>query len=117
MSEKIVTRESLQKMIDENQGTDFLVHLVGRALVILFERQTNAEQSSNTTNEHNTIGFTGADGYSGCLTAKSYLKSKRLADWQLEKWVGKNKNGFSRIVKYHRQLNEAAIEKKAKQNG
>lgn len=113
----IVTRDSLQEMIDreindDGTYTDKLQHIIGRALVALFERQTAGEQSANVTAEHNTIGFNGSDGRSGALTAKSYLKNKRLAQWQVERWVKNSGNtSYSRITKYHKQLNEIAMEK------
>ena len=54
----------------------------------------------------NGNGFTGCDARSGSITAKYYLKYKTLQDWQLERWLEKN-----RICRYHRQLNEIAIAK------
>lgn len=104
---KLVTRESLQKMLDEADDVK-LQHIVGRALVVLFKNQTSDEQSSNTTNKDNGIGFTGADAHSGCITAKSYIKNKSLLDWQVERWTRPARSGFSRLTKYHKQLNAAA---------
>jgi len=90
--------------------------MVGRALVALLKRQTNEEQNSNDTREENGIGFSGADARSGSLTAKSFIKYKgRLLDWQLDKWTKATRNGYPRISKYHRQLNEIALEKKPAQ--
>ncbi len=60
----------------------------------------------NITREVNGIGFTGCDARSGSITAKYYLKYNTLQDWQLERWLEKN-----RICRYHRQLNEIAIAK------
>jgi hypothetical protein len=108
----IVTRENLQQMLD-NADTQRRIQIVGRALVVLFNRQTEVEQQTNETNNLNGVGFTGADGHSGCLTAKSFLKNRTLADWQVERWLKKDKNGFARLVKYHKQLNEAAEAKRA----
>jgi hypothetical protein len=106
----LVSRESLQTLIDTASFEKQQV-IVGRALVALFNRQTRDEQSSNTTNKHNTVGFTGADGLGGSLTAKYYLKHNKLMDWQVDKWTKKAKNGFARLTKYHKQLNEVAMEK------
>lgn len=106
----IVTKDSLQGMIDGANRTKQIA-IIGRALVVLFLLQTRSEQSQNDTNEHNMVGFTGADGRGGCLTAKSFLKNKTLQDWQLEKWTRKNDKGYSRISKYHAQLNRAAVER------
>lgn len=107
----IVSKESLQKMLDSDNIT-FVNKVIGRALVGLFDRQTKSEQYSDTTNEDNGVGFAGCDAYSGSLTAKYFLRHKRLLEWQREIWLKKNKKGVSRLAKYHRQLNEIAVDKK-----
>ena len=89
------------------------MHFIGRALVVLFNRQTEEEKSASDTRVDNGIGFTGADGHSGCITAKYYLKHRTLQEWQLDKWLKKNVRGTRRISKYWRQLNEEA-ERKAR---
>lgn len=109
----IVTKDSLQKMLD-SEDRNYVKHVVGRALVVLFNNQTSSEQTENTTNHLNMIGFTGADGHGGCLTAKFYLKHNTLLDWQLEKWLKRGKSGYSRLTKYHKQLNKSAEIKAAK---
>lgn len=101
----IVTKDSINHLLLRKEIRE---HVIGRALVGIFMRQTSAEQTSNTTNVNNTIGFTGADAFSGSLTAKYYMKNQKLLEWQVEKWMKPN-----RVAKYHRQLNEIAIEKKA----
>lgn len=103
----IVTRESLQAMLN-NENPAYVMHVVGRALVALYNRQTEGEKLTKSTNVDNNIGFTGGDAMGGSLTAMSYLKHKKLADWQVEKWTRRGKSGYSRLTKYHRQLNEVA---------
>ena len=116
----LVTADSLRDLIQtpnpkhsrpgEHQA--FVMHLIGKALVALFERQTADEQSANTTNKHNSVGFAGCDAKSGSLTAKFYIKHKRLEQWMVDNWIRLNtKNGYPRICKYHRQLNEVAYMK------
>jgi hypothetical protein len=103
-------------MITKNFIEDYLfthsnernMHFIGRALVAIFNFQTEDEKRASDTNELNGIGFTGADGHSGCISAKYYLKHKRLEQWQVERWLKTNKNGVRRISKYWKQLNEAA---------
>lgn len=107
----IVTRESLQNLLDR-EDHEFVAKVVGRALVSLMQNQTEAEKMSNATSVDNGIGFTGADAYSATLTAKSFMKKGTLADWQVAKWTKKGKSGFSRLTKYHRQLNEIALAKR-----
>ena len=106
----IVTRESLQAMLDQADQAK-RQHIIGRALVALFERQTQAEQASNHTQVDNGVGFAGCDSRSGSITAKTYLKNKSLQDWQVERWMKRGANGFARICKYAGQLNEIAINK------
>ena len=112
MTKAIVTRESLQEMLDNAEG-EKLARIVGRALLVLFNNQTKDEQSFNTTNKDNGIGFTGADAHSGCITAKTFTKRGTLEDWQVERWTRPAASGFSRLTKYHKQLNEAALAKRA----
>jgi len=106
----LVSRESLQALIDNASPKKQQV-IIGRALVALLDRQTQDEQSSNTTNKSNNVGFTGADAFSGSISAKYYIKNKSLKDFVVEKWTKRAKNGFARLTKYHKQLNEIAIEK------
>lgn len=84
------------------------IQFVGRALTVIFNNQTSNEKRSDTTNEDNGIGFTGADAFGGSLTAKYFLKNKSLLEWQFDKWVKPNTRGVPRIVKYWKQLDAAA---------
>lgn len=112
---QIVTKDSLQEMLtDANNARR--AQIIGRALVVLLNRQTASEQAANTTDEDNGVGFAGCDAKSGCLTAKYFLKHKTLLDWQIDKWMKLGSNGYFRIVKYAKQLNEAAIIRAAQNN-
>jgi hypothetical protein len=91
--------------------------VIGRALIALLENQTRDEQYSNATTNHNNIGFTGADARSGSLTAKYFRKHGKLLDWQIDRWTKPGSNGYPRLCKYWKQLNEAAEAKAAKANG
>lgn len=106
---KLVTRESLAAML-ANENPAYVQMVIGRALCRLLERQTQSEQSHNTTDEDNGIGFAGADARSGSLTAKYFMKHKKLEDWQVARWVKIGANGFPRLCKYHKQLNEIATQ-------
>ena len=107
---QVVTRDSLRTML-RNPNRKYVETVVGRGLVALLKRQTADEQRSNDTRVWNAIGFSGADAKSGSLTAKAWLKNKRLLDWQLAKWTKPAKNGYPRLCKYAKQLNEIALEK------
>ena len=111
MSYVPVTRDSIQLMLN-NPNRDFVMHVVGRALVAIFKRQTEDEKSSNTTSKANNIGFASCDARSGSLTAKSYLKNKKLEDWQIDRWlVISEKTNYARLCKYHTQLNQIVQER------
>ncbi len=109
---KQVTRESIEELLNDVRGHEFVQHVVGRALVAIFRLQTDSEANSNTTNEWNSVGFAQSDARSGSLTAKSYLKNKSLLDWQVAQWT-RDFRGRPRLCKYHKQLNEVAVSKAA----
>ena len=110
----LVTKDSLTSMITAADHDQLKIRIVGRALVVLFNMQTEAEKSANTTNEWNNVGFAHADARSGTLTAKTFIKRGTLESWQVEMWVKPTgKCGHPRIAKYWRQLNEADVQKAA----
>lgn len=107
---QIVTRDSLCELLNKDE---IRVHVIGRALKVLLERQTREEAASNQTQESNMRGFASCDAKQGSICAKTYIKRKTLLDFQVEYWMKPTKNGYPRIAKYVKQLNEAAQEKKA----
>lgn len=106
---QVVTRDSLRTML-ENPNRKYVETVVGRALVALLKRQTAEEQATADTRVWNSVGFSGADARSGTLTAKTWIGKGRLLDWQLNKWLKPAKNGYPRLCKYAKQLNEIALE-------
>ena len=106
----IVTRTSLQTMLD-NTNPAYVMAVVGRALVQLHKRQTESEKVTNSTQEHNGVGFAGCDARSGSMTAKYFMKNNRLEQWMVDKWLKRGSTGYSRLVKYHAQLNEVASQR------
>lgn len=113
----IVTKQSLAAMIAEGPEAR-VMHIIGRALVALLDRQTAAERSSDATHNQNGIGFASADARTGSLVAKSYLARKYLQPWQVAQWTRiSGKTGLPRICKYAKQLNEIAEDKAAIEAG
>jgi hypothetical protein len=110
---KRVTPASLQAMLN-NPNREHVSKVIGRALVVLLNNQTRDEQAMNATTKSNGIGFTGADAKSGSITAKYFIKHNTLLDWQIDRWTKPSASGFSRLTKYHKQLNAAAEEKASK---
>lgn len=110
----IVTRESLREMLDAADRKQ-RAKIIGRALVRLYQRQTAAEQNAKTTTDHNSIGFASCDAEVGSRIAQSFLQYGTLLDWMVDVWMqADSRTGFPRICKYHRQLNEVAVEVAAK---
>lgn len=107
----IVTPEYIDNYLSDS--TKNAAQFIGRALVVLFNNQTEDEKRVNDTNQDNGIGFTGADAHSGCISAKYFLKHGTLQDWQIERWTKRNRRGVMRIAKYWRQLEQAAQQKRA----
>jgi len=103
-----VTRDSLKEMVSR-PDQEYVGKVIGRALVAIFKRQTEAEKKSNATLVYNDIGFAGCDAKSGTITAKTFMKYGHLLPWQIEKWLKVGANGYPRICKYHAQLNEIAM--------
>ena len=106
MTKVIVTRDSLKALLERDP-----VRVVGRALVAIFQNQTEDERANNTTTELNGIGFSGCDARSGVIGAKTFMKNGTLRDWQVDMWLKPAANGYPRICKYARQLNDIALAK------
>jgi hypothetical protein len=109
---KIVTRDTIRNML-RNDNRKYVETVIGRALLALLDRQTEDEKIAADTRVWNAVGFSGADAKSGTLTAKFYAKHGKLLDWQVEKWTKPAKNGYPRLCKYAKQLNEIALEKQS----
>lgn len=111
----LVTRESIATLL-ANPNPAFVQAVIGKALVNLLNRQTQHEATANQTEVTNEVGFSHADAKSGCLTAKYWLKHKRLEDWMIAKWTRVGSSGFPRLCKYWKQLDEEAHKKVAQQS-
>jgi len=107
---QIVTKQSLKKLIDESNDTK-LHHVIGRAIMVLYNNQTPIEQSTLSTRMDNSMGFAHCDARVGTLSAQAYISKQSLDPWMLRHWTKITSNGFPRICKYTRQLNDAAIRK------
>lgn len=108
---KMVTRESLEQMLKDTNPIK-VMHVVGRALVVLYKRQTESERAMHATVEHNGRGFTGCDADIGTSHAEFYIKNEFLTTKQIAVWLKpRGKQKFPRLCSYHKQLNEAAVAK------
>lgn len=108
MANHIVTRQSVVAALNDPRP-EFVEHYVARAILILFAQQTESERADNQTKTHNMRGFTGCDGRQGALTAKYYLKHRKLEPWMVDQWTRVSpRTGLPRLAKYWRQLDAAA---------
>jgi hypothetical protein len=97
-----------------NRGDEVAMHAIGRALVHLFRRQTEDEKQANDARHDNRRGFTAGDARKGSITAKYYIKHRRLLDWQIAQWLERDARGRQRIGKYYRQIAEEAAKRAQK---
>ncbi len=77
-----------------------------RSIVAIFCKQTQSEQTSETTKELNGVGFNGADAEILSSFAKHINNGRKLSEKQIA--LARRK-----MVKYARQLDSIAQEKKA----
>lgn len=85
---------------------------VARALVVLFERQTDDEQATEHTRHHNGRGFRPCHARMGTSMAKFYLQRGFLTPKQIAYWRREGKEGM-RIAIYWKQLLDVARKKQA----
>lgn len=88
---------------------------VARALVILFNNQTNTEQNSEQTINRNGEGFRPCHARMGTSMAQFYLRKGYLTPKQVAYWRKPMACGNARIAVYWKQLAIAAEAKKATQ--
>ncbi len=99
-------------------GTDIVEMLrtndraVCRALVVLYERQTEDEKTSEHTRHDNGRGFRPCHARMGTSMAKFYLSRGFLTQKQIAYWRKEGKEGM-RIAIYWRQLLDEAHKKAA----
>lgn len=106
-----VTKSSLIAMLSDPAKRP---HVIGRALVVLLDRQTDSEKATLSTKVTNNRGFTHADAYWGTIVAKSYRKTGTLSEKAVAAWMKLDSKGTPKIAKYWNQLDQAAAEKAAK---
>ena len=108
-----ITKTWMQNKINSAKARNdqlFLIHFVGRALLVLLSNQTSEEQKEGSVREANGYGFCTYESEIGTSHAKYYQQKKFLTEKQYNFWLAE-REGFARICKYYRQLNIAAQEK------
>jgi len=112
MVNKLVTKESLEKLL---QNDDICMHVVGRALIAIYNRQLRKDKRVNHVYKH-LMGFTLEDHKVGISIALYYKLNGYLTIKQVRYWLVFDSNRTYRIVKYHRQLNLVARMKRRSQS-
>lgn len=77
MDERVWDKDSIQKLIDENDKA------VCRAIVLVYRNQTHHERDAKRTEEHNGVGFSGYDGEILSSFAEFYLRAGFLTPKQI----------------------------------
>lgn len=83
--------------------------VIGRALVAINNRQEPEERGA--TIFKNGVGFTGTDARFGTKCAEHFQRTGTLEPYMVRVWTFIMPNGYPRICKYSKQLNEIAKEK------
>jgi hypothetical protein len=107
----MLTKEQVLDLLEKSDKA------VARALVVLYERQTESERSSDSTNTHNNRGFGHAHAFMGCRMAKFFLSRGFLTPKQIAYWRKSTPKRGMRLGMYWKQLAEAAQEKALKNQG
>lgn len=87
---------------------------VERAILFLYDRQTESEKRSGGTKEDNGRGFSGLDGRFLSSLGKRLRMGLSLTPGQLTAIRRLNPKGFCILAKYHGQLQDAIAAKKAR---
>ena len=85
-----------------------------RALIVLNDRQTNDEQSTEMTRYRNGRGFRPCHARMGTSMAQFYLRNSFLSPKQIAYWRKPMRDGKMRIEIYAGQLLEVAKERAAR---
>lgn len=79
MQNRIWNRSEIENLLISNDTA------VERGIVAIFQRQTADEKSTESTNHHNNVGFSGWTAKKGSYYAKWILSGRRLTGHHLEK--------------------------------
>ena len=99
VGDKVWDKEEVQALLDKSSEA------VGRALMVVFNNQTESEKAAFATQLHNGVGFTGADAEWLTDIAKKWLKWRRWASERQCNAVRKS------VKKYHRQILQHMLDK------
>lgn len=107
---KLVTKQSMVELL-ARPNKQFVETVIGRAIAGLYARQTAEEQNNHNTKTANGVGFTSFDADVGSRTAEYWKNTGKLEPWMVRYWTKLSSAGFPSLSRYHRQLNDIALEK------
>lgn len=99
IGDKVWDKEAINALLDTNPKA------VGRALMVIYENQTESEKAAFATQVLNGVGFTGADAEWLTDIAKKWIKYGR---WASERQLNAVRKA---IKKYHRQILQHMLDK------
>ena len=91
METKIWTQDEIKQLLVDNDLA------VSKAIVSIYNLQTESEKSTKSTNDNNGVGFNGVDAEFLSSLAEFFIKYNRLSEKQLA-------FGRKKIMKYSKQL-------------
>lgn len=89
------TKDEILHLLETNDK------MVIRSIVKIFEKQTEDEQQTDSTNHHNGVGYNGVDAEFMSSLAKQVLAGKKLTEKQMV-------HARKKIKKYAKQLTRIA---------
>lgn len=81
---------------------------IGRALLAIYNKQTDSEQHSTATKHSNGRGFSKPDARVGSIGARQYAAHQTLDEWVVSIWAKPAADGYPRICRYIGQLSAIA---------
>lgn len=107
-----ITKEWLAGKIKEDEERvlpgRFPGRTIGRVLLAIYRLQTTSEAAGSSTHYRNGVGFSKPDARTGTIGARMFASKGRIDQWVINLWSKPASDGFPRICKYVRQLNEIA---------
>jgi len=107
---KLYTFGEVRKLLETNQAW------VQRAVVVVFERQTQEEKAQEVSCRENGIGFNKPDARQGSKMARWILSGKNLTGWHLKKAFEMMPKYWKQIATEINQKGEARVVSKQKQH-
>jgi len=89
------TREEINRMLDDSPAA------VEQAIIRLWERQTQREKDTSTTQLHNTVGFCAFSARSGTKLARFILSARKKGTAKGSRLFAQNMEKARRIAKRH----------------